>query len=376
MRALFTLLLAAVSGLSQTPTAPVAVNAAGFRLGVPVAPGSLVSIFGGFPGVDALAVPGPPWPFEFRGVEVLVGGGPAALLYVSPGQINVQLPRAQQAGRIMGQVRLRGAVLASFSLAVAPRAPGLFAALNQDSALNAPSRPARPGDVLQIFATGQGETTPPVDEGRPAPYDPLAVTPAPPEAAIGGRPAAVLFSGLAPGLPGVWQINARIPADAPEGPSVPLVVTYGLASNALPVAVGAAPPDAPAPATLEGRIFAGINEQRRLQGLPPLAWSGDLARAALSHSQAMAARSFFSHDDPVLGGFADRLRAAGIACAACAENLFMARGYPDPVPIAVAGWMNSPGHRANILDARFTRTGIGVAQGPDGAVYITQIFGS
>lgn len=375
MRAVFTILLAAAAGLAQTTGDAVAVNAAGFRLGLPVAPGSLVSVFGAFPGFPTAAVSGPPLPFELQGVDVLIGGRPAPLLFVSPGQINLQLPGALPPGLAAGQVRFGGIPAANFTVAVVPRAPGLFAALNQDGTLNSPSQPARHGDVLQVFGTGQGETAPPVPDGEPAPFGPFALTPAPPDVTIGGRPAAVLFSGLAPGLPGVWQINARIPQDAPEGAAVPFVATYGFASNPLPVAIGAAPAE-PGPGTLEGRVFAGINEQRRLQGLPQLVWSEELAREARAHSQAMAERNFFSHDDPVRGSFAQRIQAAGIACGACGENLFMARGFADPVPVAIEGWMNSPGHRANILDARFRRTGIGIAQAADGAVYFTQIFGS
>ena len=125
---------------------------------------------------------------------------------------------------------------------------------------------------------------------------------------------------------------------------------------------------------LEGRIFAAINDQRRQFGLREMVWSEDVANAARAHSQAMADRRFFSHEDPLRGGLAQRLNSAGIVCGVCAENIFMEQGYADPGQLAVQGWMNSSGHRANILDARFTRTGVGIAKAADGTVYVTQIF--
>ena len=126
--------------------------------------------------------------------------------------------------------------------------------------------------------------------------------------------------------------------------------------------------------SLETRIFAAINDQRRQLGLRDLVWSEDVANAARAHSQAMADRRFFSHQDPLRGDLIQRLNSAGIVCGVCAENIFMEQGYADPVQLAVQGWMNSPSHRANILDARLTRTGVGIARAADGTVYVTQIF--
>ena len=90
---------------------------------------------------------------------------------------------------------------------------------------------------MQIYGTGQGEISPAVEEGTTAPGLPLAVTPGLPEVSIGGRRALVRFSGLAPGFVGVWQVNATVPADAPAGAAVPLILTYGLAGRAFSVAI-------------------------------------------------------------------------------------------------------------------------------------------
>jgi uncharacterized protein (TIGR03437 family) len=81
--------------------------------------------------------------------------------------------------------------------------------------------------VIQIFATGAGETDPPLLAGEAAAItgNPLVLTRVQPTVTIGGQTARVLFSGLAPGWVGLWQINAEIPQSTTPGPAVPLVVS-------------------------------------------------------------------------------------------------------------------------------------------------------
>jgi len=88
----------------------------------------------------------------------------------------------------------------------------------------------------------------------------------------------------------------------------------------------------------------------------------------------MATTRFFSHEDPKFGGPDSRLSAAGVAWRQCGENIFEEYGEADPVRPAVRGWMQSAGHRKNILTKGFTHTGIGVAMGRDGSYKITQMF--
>ena len=124
----------------------------------------------------------------------------------------------------------------------------------------------------------------------------------------------------------------------------------------------------------ERRTFDAINEQRRMHGLPNLIWSDKLGEVAQAHSVNMASDRFFSHVDPLRGGLTRRLNAAGVHWRMCGENIFQAEGYDDPVPVAVEGWMKSPGHRRNILDPNFNHTGVGFTLGPGRVFYVTQEF--
>lgn len=224
--------------LMEPAAEAVAVNSASFTAGAPVAPGSLASLFGSFTGSKTAAASAFPLPRSLADTEVLVGSNPVTLIYASPTQINFQLPRQPATGQALVEVRVGGQRVARGSLTVIPTAPGLFGVLNQDGSLNSPSTPARRGQVIQIYATGQGEVKPLVEDGAAAPsQQPLAVTPELPSVYLQGRLVPVLFSGLAPGFAGVWQINALIPQDAPADPKVPLVVVQGLVSNTLPVAI-------------------------------------------------------------------------------------------------------------------------------------------
>ncbi|MCS7190904.1 MAG: CAP domain-containing protein [Fimbriimonadales bacterium] len=126
---------------------------------------------------------------------------------------------------------------------------------------------------------------------------------------------------------------------------------------------------------LEQRVHHLINEQRRRAKLPPLQWREDVARAARDHSKNMAERDFFDHTDPRLGDVDKRLNRFRIPWRACGENIFTLYGYENPAQVAVQGWMQSPGHRANILQKEFTHTGIGVFyRQRDQRYYFTQIF--
>ncbi len=126
--------------------------------------------------------------------------------------------------------------------------------------------------------------------------------------------------------------------------------------------------------SLEQRIFSAINFQRVEGDCEPLAWDQALCLTAREHSRRMIEAGFFGHVDPSRGDLTMRMDGAGIPWARCAENVFREKDFSDPVAIAVVEWMYSRGHRANILTAAFTRTGVGVATDDAGTFVATQQF--
>ncbi|MBE0597256.1 MAG: CAP domain-containing protein [Desulfuromonadales bacterium] len=124
---------------------------------------------------------------------------------------------------------------------------------------------------------------------------------------------------------------------------------------------------------LEAAIGQRINAIRAEQGLPLLVADQELARLAREHSRHMAEEEFFAHADPAGRSLVDRLQAAGISYRAAGENIFRSANVSDPVRVAVQGWMQSPGHRANILGPQFRSTGVGIwRQGNQ--LFFTQVF--
>jgi uncharacterized protein YkwD len=150
---------------------------------------------------------------------------------------------------------------------------------------------------------------------------------------------------------------------------------------------------------LERKIHALINRGRGKQGLSPLAWDESLSRIARGHSKDMASRSYFSHDSPEGHDFSFRYRQNGYTCSLRvgntvhmgAENIFLNFRFNSVTTVngeayydwnseeqiaetTVRGWMDSPGHRKNILTPHWRSEGIGVFLSPDDKIYITQNF--
>ena len=113
----------------------------------------------------------------------------------------------------------------------------------------------------------------------------------------------------------------------------------------------------------EQEVIRLVNEIRAENGLPALTYNWELSRVARYKSQDMKDNRYFSHTSPVYGSPFEMMRSFGIAYRSAGENI--ARGYATPQAV-VNGWMNSSGHRANILNAFFTQIGVGyVAAGND-----------
>uniref|UniRef100_UPI000A934009 CAP domain-containing protein n=1 Tax=Streptomyces niveiscabiei TaxID=164115 RepID=UPI000A934009 len=124
---------------------------------------------------------------------------------------------------------------------------------------------------------------------------------------------------------------------------------------------------------VEAEVLELTNRERVRAGLGPLAPDGPLARAARAYCVDMAARAFYSHTSPEGTQPWDRAKAAGSAKRSIGENI--ACGQRSAAEV-VEGWMNSPGHRANILKADFTHLGVGFAGGGPAGTYWTQLFGA
>ncbi len=121
--------------------------------------------------------------------------------------------------------------------------------------------------------------------------------------------------------------------------------------------------------------FALINQKRVKSGLQPLIWSDEVAKIARLHSENMAKYDFFGHrgvDGKMVNDRADSL---GLTkWTAMGENIAFNRGYQKPLECAVEKWMESVGHRENLLDSRWKESAIGIAVTNDGTFYFTQVF--
>ena len=162
-----------------------------------------------------------------------------------------------------------------------------------------------------------------------------------------------------------------------------------LAFSAAPASaqVSACQSSAAAPAAenldqVERAILCLVNRERTTRGLKSLRSNGRLAQAATIHSQDMVRRSYFSHQSPGGGTLTDRIRAAGYLSGgrsyAFAENLAWGTGSLATPQSIVRSWMNSAGHRRNILTGRYEELGVGVvvgAPGQSGGATYTTNFG-
>ncbi|MFL0584026.1 CAP domain-containing protein [Solibacillus silvestris] len=119
---------------------------------------------------------------------------------------------------------------------------------------------------------------------------------------------------------------------------------------------------------VEEQVVSLVNKERAQQGLAPLKIDWELARVAKYKSQDMHDKNYFSHTSPTYGSPFDMMKQFGISYKAAGENI--AKGQKSAAQV-MDGWMNSSGHRANIMDAKFTHIGVGYVK--DGN-YWTQMF--
>lgn len=130
-------------------------------------------------------------------------------------------------------------------------------------------------------------------------------------------------------------------------------------------------PDASSLQSLETEVIRLCNIERTNRGLPALTTNWQCSRVARYKSQDMIDKNYFAHQSPTYGSPFDMMEAFGLRFSAAGENIAYGQRTAREV---VNGWMNSPGHRANILSQAFTQIGVGAAKKSNGTLYWTQMF--
>jgi uncharacterized protein (TIGR03437 family) len=217
-------------GLLATPTAPVTqpvirpllgvASATAFGGFATIAPGAWIEIYG-----SNLAKTTRSWqlsdfvagvaPTALDGVSVTVGGRPAFVSYISPSQVNAQVPFGIAPGNVPVVVSSEGQRSLPVSVPLAPTKPGLLAIPPESTsfpqeAITLPASPVKAGDTITFFAIGCGPATPDTPAGRITEGTPALQSPV--EVSFGGTPGKVIWAGLSPGSVGLYQINVEAPA--------------------------------------------------------------------------------------------------------------------------------------------------------------------
>jgi len=232
-------------------------NGASFQA-VPLAGGSLFSIFGSALASQTASASSAPFSRSLGGVTVQFVSGSttidAPISYVQPGtgsssQINAQIPWELATSGANTTVNMvvtnNGASSAPTPVTIAPFSPGIFGfngasgtlaiaytyadgmfAWPANSVAGLTTHPAAHGALVIVYATGLGAVTPTIEDGA-APGSVLTSANTPPTVLIGGISAPVAFAGLQPQFPGVYQLNITIPANAPAGNAVPIQLQVG-----------------------------------------------------------------------------------------------------------------------------------------------------
>jgi len=260
--------------VTVNPSIAAIFNAAssGTSSGKTLAPGTLFSLYGADVAAAADSWVGAPAPTSLGGISVLVGGRNAPLFFTCPGpqscgqdqQINGMIPFEVTGSSVpITIVTGPNAQGTTVNVNLSPTAPGIFstdssgngqgAILNgADNTVTAPSgtfhgsHPAKPGDVIVIYAAGLGPVTPTLPSGlgsgaNGTPYPQLVSLP---QILIGQQPipaANLQFAGLAPSYVGLYQLNVQLPANVPTGNAVPveIITAEGQTSNTVTIAVAA-----------------------------------------------------------------------------------------------------------------------------------------
>jgi len=251
-------------GRVTTPATPPLITAAGVTDGAGfsarIAGGGIASIFGTGLASATIAATTVPLPTTLGGVTVLLSGTPVPLFFVSPTQINFQVPwQLLSSSPAVLTVTTNGGPSPTLSVNLLAAAPGIFTIPTTNSATQgviviantatfvAPlgaipgvvSQPASTGDVLTIYCSGLGAVTNTPTTGAVAGSGAtLSTVQGTVSVTIGGKSASVLFAGLSPGFIGLYQVNVQVPTGVASGNAVPVIITTAnLNSNTAAIAV-------------------------------------------------------------------------------------------------------------------------------------------
>ena len=215
-------------------------NAASYQLNSPIAPGSLVAIFGSLLAQGSVSAAALPLANTLAGTTVTIAGRTLPLLFAGPTQVNAMIPYDLPIDASHQVVVQRGTALSNpetigvlssqsgvFTKDLTGQGPGIVVRVTADGTQSVVSstNPAHAYEALIIYCAGLGDVDPRQIAGQPVPFSPLSTTLDAVSVTIGGIDAPVFFAGLTPGFTGLYQVNAYVPTGVTPGDNVPLVIT-------------------------------------------------------------------------------------------------------------------------------------------------------
>jgi uncharacterized protein (TIGR03437 family) len=214
------------SGVFLNPTGVVnAGSSAPFTAGI--APGELLTLYGSNLAPGTQVTSDVPFPTNLNGVQVKINNIFAPIYYVTATQVSAIVPYGVTSGVAQVQVINNGVASNTVTMEIAVTAPGVLTqsqnglgygdAVHQNGSLVTPNNPAQIGETVSVFLTGLGAVNPTIADGAAGPGDPLSSAASTIQAFIGGAAATVSYSGLAPQLAGLYQINLTVPAGLTAG---------------------------------------------------------------------------------------------------------------------------------------------------------------
>jgi uncharacterized protein (TIGR03437 family) len=218
----FAFLFLGAYGAYAAPSIAGVVNAATFKLGG-IAPGTLISIFGAGFSTITMSASAVPLPTILSGTSVSINGVPSPLVFVSPGQINAQIPYGLSQGTVTLVVRDAAGAVANSTIQVVTASPGIFTktsdgkgeaiAVHSNYSLvnRAVGEYAQIGETVVVYCTGLGEVNGFSTAGSAAPSSPLPSARQIVEVTMNGQAARVVYAGLTPGSVGLYQVNVAVP---------------------------------------------------------------------------------------------------------------------------------------------------------------------